>query len=95
MTNNQEHEFGCTTCKHNFDIEAVDYFERTTKATFIPLKIRKTTKVGLIFTTNSIMYEWHIRHGKNHNWYNLAEVEATFEAVKNLQNQLDHMKVLV
>ena len=92
--NNQEHEFGCTTCKQNFDIEAIDYFERTTKATFIPLKIRKTKKVGLIFTTNSIMYEWHIRHGKNHNWFNVAEEEARIKAEKELLLKLENIPIL-
>lgn len=93
--NNQLHEFGCNTCKHNFDIGAVDYFERTHNSTFIPLKIRKTTNVGIVFTNSKgdTMYNWHIKNGQEHDWYNLAEAEGKHKKLKELQLKLDAIKI--
>ena len=67
--NNQEHEYGCTTCQVNFNIERLIDFERSVKATFIPLKIRRTKKIGQIFTVNSILFGWHVAHGSHHDGY--------------------------
>ena len=95
MRNNQLYEFGCNTCKHNFDIGAVDFFERNHKSTYIPLKIRRTTNVGIVFTNSKgdTMYNWHIKNGAKHDWYNLSEAEEFFRANKNLQQKLDATKI--
>lgn len=96
QVNNQLHEYCCHTCKVNHNIEGLDTYERIHKRTFIPLQIRWTKKIGQIFTDTKgdTLYEWHLRHGKHHDWFNVAKAEADIKAINDLQNKLDRMKTI-
>ena len=80
--NNQENEYFCSTCKVNEKLERFIEYEAVHKNTYVPPRIRTTHKVGIIFTKDSIMYEWHINHGNHHEWGNVAHEESVLKAIK-------------
>lgn len=97
----QDNEFVCFTCASNKNIEAVDQAERNTplnKHVWINLRSRRTNKVGLCFTKDSIMYFMHIEKFDHHDWFNVGQEERRLEQEKQdnlkqaeiLQNELDY-----
>jgi hypothetical protein len=87
--NLQESEFFCNTCKQNIDLDRVIEFEQNHKNTYINPRLRKTKKIGLVFTRGSILFSWHEVHGEHHDWGNVAEAEEAILAMKKLQEDLD------
>lgn len=81
----QEGEFFCNTCKQNIDLDKVIAFEMTHKNTYINPRLRKTRKIGLVFTRGSIMFQWHEVHGEHHDWGNVAEAETALAEIKRLE----------
>ena len=66
--NNQDNEYVCRTCVLNLDLTKIIEYEQTHTDQFIPYKLRKTVKVGLVFTKGSYMFAYHILHGLKHDW---------------------------
>lgn len=60
-------EYFCSTCLLNQDIEKYSEFEKNHKQTYTPLT-RKVHKVGVIFTIDSAMAEFHFKQRKAHDW---------------------------
>jgi hypothetical protein len=87
--NLQESEFFCNTCKQNIDLDKVIEFERNHVSNYINPRLRKTKKIGLVFTRGSIMFSWHEVHGSHHDWGNVAEAEASIAKIKQLNDKLD------
>jgi hypothetical protein len=87
--NLQENEFFCNTCKQNIDLDKVIEFERNHTTSYINPRLRKTKKIGLVFTRGSILFSWHEVHGDHHDWGNVAEAEASIEGIKKMQEDLD------
>ncbi|MCB0509123.1 MAG: hypothetical protein KDC82_00075 [Bacteroidetes bacterium] len=61
-------EYYCKTCELNINLEKMDAYEREHKQSYVPPQIRKVKRVGLIFTANSIMAEYHFKHRNAHDW---------------------------
>lgn len=87
--NLQEGEFFCNTCKQNIDLDKVIEFEMNHKNTYINPRLRKTKKIGLVFTRGSILFSWHEVHGEHHDWGNVAEAETALAKIAELENKLD------
>jgi len=83
MTNNQENEYICSTCKSNMNLEKVIEFEKNQNTSFIPLKIRRTKNIGFIFTKDSVLFHLHTTHFTHHNWGKLSEIEEKLAEEKN------------
>ena len=93
MVNNQEHEYVCYTCSTNSNIEAVAQREEQTplnKSVWINIRSRRTKKgVGICFTKNSIIYDYHLRDDINHDWGNVAVLEEQLEQEKILEANIE------
>lgn len=59
-------EYFCKTCLLNADIEKFSEFEKNNVTTWTPVTKRK--KVGVIFTYDSAMAEFHFKQRKAHDW---------------------------
>lgn len=59
-------EYYCRTCKLNADLEKYSEFEKNHKQTYTPMSKREG--VGLIFTYDSAMAEFHFKQRKAHDW---------------------------
>lgn len=68
MVNCQDNEYVCHTCVVNIDLTNVIAFEQTHVTSYLPIEIRRTIKVGTVFTKNSYLFEYHIKHGLKHDW---------------------------
>lgn len=87
MINLQENEFICLSCKSNNDLTNVIEFEQTHKTSFIPMQLRRTSGIGLIFTKDSIFYNYHVNHGKDHFWGNYEKMLEEFKQTLNNKNE--------
>jgi hypothetical protein len=95
MLNLQENEFFCNTCQSNHKLDKVIEYEKTAPNSWIPMNLRRTKKIGFIFTKGSVMYQAHIEKFNHHDWGNVALLEQQIEAEKQaekeaLQNELDY-----
>ena len=59
-------EYFCNTCLLNADLEKFNNFEKQRVQTYTPQSKRKP--VGVIFTLNSVMAEFHFKQRKAHDW---------------------------
>lgn len=67
----------------------IEYQKPANKHLWIPMRARKTKNVGIIFTKNSLLMDFHIQHGTHHDWGNVAAKEAEIELEKiqsNIEN---------
>ena len=89
MLDLQESEFCCKTCKTNMLLDKIIEFTNNNelKNNYIPIQLRVTTGVGLIFTKNSIIYNWHEKRGQHHEWGNYRQMQT--EAQQKEIEQLD------
>jgi hypothetical protein len=71
----QENEFFCNTCQSNMKLDKVIEYEAQAPNSYIPMKLRRTKKIGFIFTKNSIFFQAHIEKFNHHDWGNVALLE--------------------
>lgn len=83
----QDNEYICLTCVVNESLETLIAFEPEHKSSFIPMQIRRTYKMGIIFTNNSLLYDQHVVNGKDHKW---GKYEDMLEEKKKSLNIKDH-----
>lgn len=83
--NLQDGEFFCNTCQSNMKLDKVIEYEAQAPNSFIPMKLRRTKKIGFIFTKNSIFYQAHIEKFDHHDWGN---VQALQDQIKQEQEEI-------
>lgn len=91
--NLQEKEYFCNTCQSNHKLDKVIEYEAQAPNSYIPMKLRRTKKIGFIFTKNSVMYQAHIEKFNHHDWGNVALLEKQIAEEKEkdaLERELDY-----
>lgn len=83
MVNLQDKEYYCKTCVLNTHIEIFANYEKNNVQTFTPLRLRKTDKIGIIFTEDSILFQYHIGSGQKHEWGKYDEQAQEIARLKN------------
>ena len=61
-------EYFCSTCLLNTTLDKFEQFEKMNKRTYTPIQGRKVDDVGIIFTANSMMAEFHFKTRGAHDW---------------------------
>lgn len=92
--NMQENEYFCNTCQSNHKLDKVIEYEQQAPNSYIPMKLRRTKKIGFIFTKESVMYQMHIEKFNHHDWGNVALLEAQIEQEKAEKANQEQAQIL-
>jgi hypothetical protein len=82
--NLQSREFFCNTCQSNMKLDKVIEYEAQAPNSWIPKNIRRTKKIGFIFTKNSIFFKMHAEKFDHHDWGNVQDL---YDQIKQEQEE--------